>query len=231
PVSMDAIQEINIDLANYDTTIYGGTGAVINAVTKSGTNEFHGTVYGSYRNRDDMVRRRLDTDKGDFNGFNDEKTYGMTFGGPIVKDKLFFFANYEKYERSAPGVALGDTPYGKGNINDADIKSVQDFMTGKGYDVGSLSAPDSKTEIEEYAVKLDWNINDNNLLEATWSQQNNHYSGSYYDYDLDAFTEGGRLDTVPTPIQKDTDYRILKYTSYLTDSLTLDATYGTSDFT
>ncbi|ALJ27816.1 MULTISPECIES: TonB-dependent receptor [Stenotrophomonas] len=161
PVSMDAIQEINIDLANYDTTIYGGTGAVINAVTKSGTNEFHGTVYGSYRNRDDMVRRRLDTDKGDFNGFNDEKTYGMTFGGPIVKDKLFFFANYEKYERSAPGVALGDTPYGKGNINDADIKSVQDFMTGKGYDVGSLSAPDSKTEIEEYAVKLDWNINEN----------------------------------------------------------------------
>ncbi len=161
PVSMDAIQEINIDLANYDTTIYGGTGAVINAVTKSGTNEFHGTVYGSYRNKDDMVRSRLNSDSADFNGFNDEITYGLTFGGPIVKDKLFFFANYEKYERSAPGVALSETPFGRGQITDTDIKTVQDFMTTKGYDVGGLSAPDNKTEIEEYAVKLDWNINEN----------------------------------------------------------------------
>jgi len=160
PVSMDAIQEINIDLANYDTTIYGGTGAVINAVTKSGTNEFHGTVYGSYRDKD-MLRTRLETDKGDFNGFDDEKTYGMTFGGPIVKDKLFFFANYEKYERSAPGVAVSDSPYGKGNITDADITAAQNYMSGLGYDIGSLNAPANKTEIEEYAVKLDWNINEN----------------------------------------------------------------------
>ena len=159
PVSMDAIQEINIDLSNYDTTIYGGTGAVINAVTKSGTNDFRGTIYGSYRDKD-MVRTRLDGDKGDFAGFKDEMTYGMTFGGPIVKDRLFFFANYEKYERSAPGAALGDTPYGSGRITDAHIKQVQDFMAGKGYDIGGLSAPDSKTEIEEYAVKLDWNINE-----------------------------------------------------------------------
>ncbi|MCL7714199.1 TonB-dependent receptor [Stenotrophomonas mori] len=161
PVSMDAIQEINIDLANYDTTIYGGTGAVINAVTKSGTNEFHGTVYGAYRNKDDMVRRRLEGDKGDFNGFDDEKTYGLTFGGPIVKDKLFFFANYEKYERSAPGVSVSDSPYGKGSITDADISEVQGIMSGLGYNIGGLNAPANKTEIEEYAVKLDWNINEN----------------------------------------------------------------------
>ena len=159
PVSMDAIQEINIDLSNYDTTIYGGTGAVINAVTKSGTNDFRGTIYGSYRDKD-MVRTRLDGDKGDFAGFKDEMTYGMTFGGPIIKDRLFFFANYEKYERTAPGVALADGPYGKGDITDTQIKQVQDFMSTKGYDVGGLSAPDSKTEIEEYALKLDWNINE-----------------------------------------------------------------------
>ncbi len=158
PVSMDAIQEINIDLANYDTTIYGGTGAVINAVTKSGTNEFHGTVYGSYRDKD-MVREDLEGVK--FNGFDDEKTYGMTFGGPIVKDKLFFFANYEKYERSAPGVSISDSPYGKGSITDAQIADVQKLMSGLGYDIGGLNAPANKTEIEEYAVKLDWNISEN----------------------------------------------------------------------
>jgi len=160
PVSMDAIQEINIDLANYDTTIAGGTGAVINAVTKSGTNEFHGTVYGSYRDKD-MVRSRLEGDKQDFNGFEDEKTYGMTFGGPIVNDKLFFFSNYEKYERSAAGISLSDTPIGKGTISTADVTRVQDYLKGLGYDPGTLSAPNSKTEIEEYAVKLDWNINEN----------------------------------------------------------------------
>ncbi len=160
PVSMDAIQEINIDLANYDTTIFGGTGAVINAVTKSGTNDFRGTIYGSYRDKD-MVRARLEGDKGDFSGFTDEQTYGMTVGGPLIKDRLFFFANYEKYTRAAPGVALADGPYGKGEITDADIKAVQDFMSAKGYDVGGLSATDSKTEIEEYAIKLDWNISDN----------------------------------------------------------------------
>ncbi len=158
PVSMDAIQEINIDLANYDTTIFGGTGAVINAVTKSGTNEFHGTVYGSYRDKD-MVRTRLEGDRNDFSGFKDEKTYGMTFGGPIVKDKLFFFANYEKYERAAPGVSTQGTPFGR-TINDSDISAVRQHMQGLGYDVGGLTAQDSKTEIEEYAVKLDWNINE-----------------------------------------------------------------------
>ena len=160
PVSMDAIEEINIDLANYDTTISGGTGAVVNAVTKSGTNEFHGTVYYTYRDKD-MVRDRLDGDREDFSGFNKETTAGMTLGGPIVKDKLFFFANYEKYEREAPGIALSSTPYGSGNITDADISTVQQHMAGLGYDVGGLTAPDATTEIEEYAVKLDWNINDN----------------------------------------------------------------------
>ena len=132
PVSMDAIEEITIDLANYDTTISGGTGAVINAVTKSGTNEYHGTLYYTYRDKD-LVRKRLPGDKADFNGFNDEQTYGMTFGGPIVKDKLFFFANYEKYERGAPGVALDSTPYGSGAITDADIKSVQDHRAALRY--------------------------------------------------------------------------------------------------
>ncbi len=158
PVSMDAIQEINIDVANYDTTIAGGTGAVINAVTKSGTNEFGGTVYYAYRDKD-MVRKDLDGVR--FNGFDDEKTYGMTLGGPIVKDKLFFFANYEKFERSAPGVSVTDSPYGKGSITDADIARAQQIATGYGFDAGSLNPPANNTEIEEYALKIDWNISDN----------------------------------------------------------------------
>lgn len=168
PVSMDAIEEINIDLANYDVTIVGGTGAVINAVTKSGTNEFHGTVYGTYRDKS-WVREELEGVK--FNGFDDEMTYGATFGGPIVKDKLFFFANYEKYERSAPGTSLTNTPYGTGNITDADIADLVSAANGHGISAGGFTLPGTnKTEIEEYALKLDWNINESHRAALRYSK-------------------------------------------------------------
>ena len=160
PVSMDAIQEINIDLANYDTTIFGGTGAVINAVTKSGTNQFSGTVYATYRDKD-TIRKRLPGERNDFAGFNDETTYGATFGGPIVKDKLFFFGNYEKYTRTAPGLSLTDTAIGRGTVTNQNILDVIAAANAYGFDAGSLETPgDSKTEIEEYALKLDWNISE-----------------------------------------------------------------------
>lgn len=168
PVSLDAIEAINIDLANYDVTIAGGTGAVVNAVTKSGTNEFSGTVYGSYRDGD-WVRKDLRGER--FNGWNKEYTYGGTFGGPILRDRLFFFANYEKYTRDAPGTSLANTPYGRGQITDADIALVQQIAAGYGIDTGSLNPPEnSKTEIEEYAVKLDWNINENHRAAFRYSK-------------------------------------------------------------
>lgn len=170
PVSMDAIQEINIDLANYDTTIFGGTGAVVNAVTKSGTNDFRGTVYATYRDKD-MVRKRLEGDRADFAGFNDETTYGATFGGPLVKDKLFFFGNYEKYTRSAPGLSLADTAFGRGTVTSQDIADVISAAQQHGFEPGSLETPgDSKTEIEEYAVKLDWNINDDHRAAVRYNK-------------------------------------------------------------
>jgi len=165
PVSMDAIQEINIDLANYDTTIFGGTGAVINAVTRSGTNNYRGSVYYSLRDKD-WVRTRLLGEE--FNGFDKEETYGMTFGGPIMKDRLFFFGNYERYVRSAPGTSLSGTPYGRGEITDADIASI---VGAAGFDPGSVNPPgESKTEIEEYALKIDWNINENHRAAVRYNK-------------------------------------------------------------
>lgn len=165
PVSMDAIEEINIDLANYDTTIFGGTGAVINAVTKSGTNNFSGSVYGSLRDGD-WVREDLRGVK--FAGFNSEKTYGATFGGPILKDRLFFFVNYEKFTRDAPGISLTDTPFGR-SILDADVAAVQAAATAHGFDAGALNVPGNKTEIEEYAAKIDWNISDDHRFAIRYS--------------------------------------------------------------
>lgn len=168
PVSMDAIEEIQIDLANYDTTISGGTGAVVNAVTKSGTNEFHGSAYYSLRDGD-WVRDEL---RGvDFNGFNKEETYGFTLGGPIIKDRLFFFANYEQFKRERPGTSLSGTPYGDGDITDDHIRRVVAAANGFGFDPGSLNPPSiSETDIEEYAVKLDWNINDSHRAALRYSK-------------------------------------------------------------
>ena len=168
PVSMDAIQEVTIDLSNYDVTTSGGTGAVVNAVTKSGTNEFKGSVYGVYRD-DSMVGD--DRNGNSFNGFNQEETYGFTLGGPLVKDKLFFFANYEKFKRGAPGPDLANTPYGSGAISAQDIAAIQAAAQTWGFDAGSLDGADSlDTDIEEYAVKLDWNINDNHRANFRYSK-------------------------------------------------------------
>lgn len=161
PFSMDAIQEIAVDVANYDVTISGGTGGVINAVTKSGTNEFHGSVYGLYRDNS-MVREN--EDGSDFSGFEDETTYGVTFGGPLVKDKLFFFFNYEKYEQAAAAPTFGPIGSGASNIvdiTDADIADLNRIAQTYGFTAGQYAVSGADTTSEEYGLKIDWNITDN----------------------------------------------------------------------
>ncbi|WP_242525131.1 TonB-dependent receptor [Lysobacter changpingensis] len=171
PVSMEAIEAINVDLANYDVTITGATGAVVDAVTKSGTNEFHGSVYGYYRDGDWFGD---DPTGAPFNGFTKEETYGMTLGGPLVKDKLFFFANYEKFKQAAPGADIANTPLGLGIIPSDDPSEARDIaLAGNGnfapFDAGDLSS-DGDTDLEEYAVKLDWNISDNHRADFRYSK-------------------------------------------------------------
>ena len=170
PVSMEAIEALDISLSNYDVTIAGAAGANINAVTKSGTNEFHGSVYGKYRDGDwfgDYPARvagsTADVTGLPFDEFKDERTYGMTFGGPLVKDKLFFFVNYEKLKQTNIGPAggtQGTTPLeAGGDFGAADVAEVQRIARDIwGFEAGDLTGGD--TELEEYAVKLDWNIND-----------------------------------------------------------------------
>ncbi len=167
PVSMEAIEAINVDLSNYDVTISGATGAVVDAVTKSGTNEFHGSVYGYYRDGDWFGDN---PDGTPFNGFTKEKTYGATLGGPIVKDKLFFFANYEKFEQSAPGADISGSALGTGRIPMGDVATAQQiFQDRYGVSAGGLDS-DGDTNLEESAIKFDWNINDNHRASFRYSK-------------------------------------------------------------
>ena len=181
PVSMQAIEALDINLSNYDVTIAGAAGANINAVTKSGTNEFHGSLYGMYRDSDwfgDYPARvagsTLDVTGLPFDEFDQEKTYGFTLGGPIMKDKLFFFANYEKFKQtdisSAGGKSLGTNPLAAGgDFTAQDLAEVQRVARDVwGIDAGSLTGGD--TELEEYALKLDWNINDDHRASLRYSK-------------------------------------------------------------
>lgn len=166
PVSMEAIEAIDINLSNYDVTNAGAAGATVNAVTKSGTNEFHGSLYGYMRDGDWFG----DNPNSDvpFNGFEKEQTYGATFGGPLVKDKLFFFANYEKYEQKAPGTSVDFDNY---DFTSDDVAEAQRIARDVwGFEPGETSGDNSDTTLEEYALKVDWNINDDHRASLRYSK-------------------------------------------------------------
>ncbi|RZW47700.1 MAG: TonB-dependent receptor [Flavobacteriaceae bacterium] len=171
PVSLDAIDQIQVSTAPYDVRLSGFTGASVNAVTKSGTNEFHGTVYGFFRN-EDLTGSKV---KGD-DIFVPELTQtqvGASIGGPIVKNKLFFFANFEKDDREDLGSSwLPNT--GSGAINESrvfesDLITVRDALLDIGYNPGSYEGFIYKTNSEKGIFKLDWNINDKNQLAVIYN--------------------------------------------------------------
>ncbi|PIV93574.1 MAG: TonB-dependent receptor, partial [Flavobacteriaceae bacterium CG17_big_fil_post_rev_8_21_14_2_50_33_15] len=167
PISLDAIDQISVSTAPYDVTQSGFTGASVNAVTKSGTNEFHGTVYGFTRNEEmtgkkikgeDVVRPKLD-----------QTQYGLSIGGPIVKNKLFFFANFEKDDRSDLGSNGWVPNRSTGAINESrvtatDLMAVQTALSNLGYNTGAFEGFTYASESTKGIFKLDWNINDNNRL-------------------------------------------------------------------
>ncbi|RKF03797.1 outer membrane receptor protein involved in Fe transport [Tenacibaculum lutimaris] len=167
PISLDAIEQISVSTAPYDVTLSGFTGASVDAVTKSGTNEFTGTVYGFFRNQDmtggkikgqDVVKPKLS-----------QSQYGASLGGPIVKDKLFFFANFEKDDREDLGTAGWVPNTGSGAINESrvsesDLMAVKNALSALGYDTGAYEGFTYGSESTKGIFKLDWNINDKNRL-------------------------------------------------------------------
>tara|TARA_R110002073_G_scaffold63391_1_gene158716 strand:- start:2235 stop:5318 length:3084 start_codon:yes stop_codon:yes gene_type:complete len=172
PISLDAIEQIQVSTAPYDVTQSGFTGATVNAVTKSGTNEFHGTVYGFTRNEkmtgkkikgDEVTRPKLE-----------QQQYGVSIGGPVVKNKLFFFANFEKDERSDLGTNGWVPNTGSGAINESrvlesDLIAVRDALLAVGYDPGAYEGFTHQAESTKGIFKLDWNINDNNRLAVIYN--------------------------------------------------------------
>ncbi len=162
PVSIDAIDEVQVNVTNYDVIQKGYTGANINAVTKSGTNNFKGSLYYIFRDAKWVGDGANDRP---FTGFDEDSTYGFTLGGPLIKDRLFFFASYENAKVTAPGGDSGPVGSGAsnivGNISLADVTRIQQLAQGFGLEAGGLAAGDgTETTSENGLVKLDWNITD-----------------------------------------------------------------------
>lgn len=173
PISIDAIQEYNISTANYNVTTRRGVGANINAVIKSGTNDFHGSMYYAFQDADKMVGE--DADGNEWLGFTQNWTGGATLGGPIIKDKLFFFASYEQSVTKSPGSSFG--PEGSGastivqGLTQDQVDQILQLAEEKGFTTGDYtSAASSDLEDKRALFKLDWNITDNHRASLTWRQ-------------------------------------------------------------
>ncbi|WP_162428791.1 TonB-dependent receptor [Pontibacter pudoricolor] len=161
PISLDAIQEIQVVIAPYDVKQGNFTGGGINAVTRSGTNKFSGSVYGFGRNQD-IIGKAVEGPRVKADEFKNYQ-YGVRIGGPIIPDKLFFFTNYDATRitepvRFAPGSAESQIP----------LSAAQDLATfvreTYNYDVGSFGGFDRDTESDKLFARLDWNITNNHSL-------------------------------------------------------------------
>ncbi|MCK0157434.1 carboxypeptidase regulatory-like domain-containing protein [Cellulophaga sp. F20128] len=180
PISLDAIEEVQVVIAPFDVRQTNFIGGGINAITKSGTNTFKGSAYTYYNNQEMRGNRIGDTD---FGARNEESTttYGATFGGPIIKNKLFFFVNAESVVRpgqvvnwrpSEDGVANLDLSLSRTSI--ADMERVkQHLITNYGYNPGSYSDYPADETNKKLLARIDWNINPGNKLSVRYNYVKN----------------------------------------------------------
>ncbi len=162
PISLDAIEQFTISVAPFDIRQSGFAGGAINAITRSGTNNFEGSAYYFLRNEALAGSEPAGQDRGPLADFS-AKTYGFRLGGPIIKNKLFFFVNAE-IQRDETPQPFNVADY-NGNLNAAGIQNLADFIRESyGYDVGGYQNNVATLEGDFILGKLDWNINDKHKL-------------------------------------------------------------------
>lgn len=177
PISMDAIEEIQVAVAPYDVRQSNFTGAGINAVTKSGTNTFKGSAYTFYRDQSFNGKKIRDKELTVTN--SSKKVYGFNVGGPIIKNKLFFFMSGEMENSLTPGNTLLAAATGR-DVNDPNVSSLvkatdlQDFSsflkTKLNYETGAYENWGGDVEKNNKLLgKIDWNIDQNNKLSVRYN--------------------------------------------------------------
>ncbi len=157
--SMDIIEQVSIQIAPYDIKLGGFAGAGINAVTRRGNNEFEGSAYYLTRNEGLAGKTPTDIEDADRTKLDpfSSKTYGFRLGGPIIKDKLFFFVNAEIQKDETPQPFQFDTY--QGTVTPAQLSQLSSKLNGYGYDPGGYSDVINSLEGTKFFARLDWNIN------------------------------------------------------------------------
>ena len=181
PVSLDAIEQIQVSLAPYDVRQGGFTGAGINAVTKSGTNAIKGTAYTYFRNQG-LIGKKVEGATIDNPSLKFNQT-GFALGGPIIKNKLFFFVNGEVTRQTDPGqtfrsatsageatAAQNGQLNGVSRVQQADLQAIRDRLTSVyGYDPGTFQGFNYRTYSDKILAKIDWNINPQNTFSIRYN--------------------------------------------------------------
>ena len=189
PISIDAIEEMQVVISPYDVRQTNFIGGGVNAITKSGTNKFIGTAYVYHQNQD-LHGDTVDGVQIDGARAKDiNTTYGFTLGGPIIKNKLFFFVNAELTKKpsvvnrwrgtsvvdeNGNGVSDSDNYVSRTTL--ADLERVSEFVKDKyGYDTGSWTDFPADESNRKILARLDWNINDNHKLAVRYNYTLNRY--------------------------------------------------------
>jgi hypothetical protein len=179
-ISLDAIEQLQVNIAPYDVRQSGFLGSGINAVTKSGSNEIEGSVYTSSRSNN---KNFIGTKAGDqviIPGKFSEKIFGARIGAPLIKDKLFFFGNFETVTNTSPATTWTSTgsPQPSAQVSAPTFQEMQalsTFLQDKfNYTTGPWENFDSENVSKKFLARLDWNINDKNQLTARYVFHNSN---------------------------------------------------------
>ena len=203
PISIDAIEELQVVISPFDVRQTNFIGGGVNAITKSGTNTFKGSAYVYHKNENmqgDAVKRQQ------IAGAREKSqttTYGFTFGGPIIKNKLFFFVNGEmikipsivnRWRGSEDGKADADNYISR--TTNKDLEAVSNYVRNKyGYDTGSWTSFPADESNYKLMARLDWNITDRHHLALRYNFTKNNVWNSPNATSMDGGTRmsGGRM--------------------------------------
>ena len=227
PVSLDAISQVSVDSAPFTAKVGGFSGGLVNVVTKSGTNELHGSLF--YETMPDSFSGDPEGD-GDLD-LGEESTMGFTVGGPLVQDKAFYFISYEAMEQDMSALyGMNGSGGNTSNISSADYNRFLQILNDT-YGLSDTVAGGAGENDEKILVKFDINLNDEHRLDFSYQNQVNEFDRNSSDqaYQLrmnsNAFTIKTQSDTYSTHLFSDWSDAFstqigLSYKDLTTDSLT-----------
>jgi outer membrane receptor protein involved in Fe transport len=221
-ISLDEIQEFQIVIAPFDVRYGGFTGGGINAITRSGTNTFEGSVYGYGRNQGfaGVSPDAKQTKLANFNNYQE----GIRLGGPIIKDKLFFFVSGELVQYNYPWQNISLTPQGNDSAASYANQMKNILINKYGFDPGSDQSFNASNPNGKFFSRFDWNINEQNKLTFTYS-----YLNAESDNDYNSTRNGNNslsFDSYLYLYHNRTSNGVLQLNSQIGNSMTNELTLG-----